>query len=118
MRELSITVTAPDVSEFKSYVDEKAKQIEISTRLFSPYRDLSVMEILITATVGGTVTFVFDILKDYIKNKFLTSKQKPTDASIGIKVGNVIVMIPKDTDPNQLDEILKTVIDTAKSASH
>lgn len=116
MSDLTVSVAAPDVADLKTFVETNAGGTTLSTKIQSPYRDFAVMEILLTAATSATVKVVFDLLKEYIRSRFLRTTGKSVSQSIAIKVGEVSVTIDKDTDPDRLDKILAIVLKASQEA--
>jgi len=107
-RVIRIAGAPADVEDINQYLSERlAGQAAAITRQ-SAERNIAVMTIVVSAAVSGAVKLVFDLLKEYIKERMIKPGARGSKPMLAIQVGDVKITVPSDIKPDQLDRILKS----------
>ena len=106
---IRIAGTPTDIEDMSRYLSERLAEGTASLSRQSAERDIAIMTILVSAAVSGAVKLVFDLIKEYVKERMIKPGADKSKPMLAIELGDVKISVPSDVTPEQLDRILKSV---------
>ena len=106
---IKIAGIPPDIEELDQRLSDQITELAVSIKRQSVDRDISVVEIVITAAASGAVKLVLDLVKAYITEKFIKSDAKKDSSQFAIQVQDAQVSISKEEELENLDRAFASV---------
>jgi hypothetical protein len=114
MTDLTILVVGKNIQELQKSIDDQLSTVGVQTNLSSPYRDQTVLQIVLGAATGAIIKAVFDLIKGYIDTRKGSSKEPLAKNEIAVKVGDLTVTVKSDADTEELNRIFRAAIDASE----
>jgi len=106
---IKIAGIPPDIKELDQRLSGQTEDLPVSTKRRGDDRDISVVEIVITAAASGAVKLVLDLVKAYITEKYIKGDAEKANPQFAVQVQDTQVNISKEADLEHLDKAFATV---------
>jgi len=113
---LVIEVALTDHSELEKEMRAVLPHGQAELRYRSEYRDFAILEIALSSLAAGVVGIALDTLKVYVKNRLSPGRTAPEQA-VSIRIGEVSIQVPGDTNTADLDTLFARLRDVASVES-
>ena len=70
---------------------------------------------IVSGVVAGATKMAFDLLKDYIKEKWLSAKPVAAGDSLMVRVGDKEIALQRHMSPEHLDKVIEQLREATQS---
>lgn len=112
---LEILVAGSDIHSLPKYVEGRTLP-GVSAKLEpSEFRDQALVAMIVSGVVAGATKMAFDLLKDYIKEKWLSAKPVAAGDSLLVRAGDNEIALQRHMSPEQLDRLIEQLLEATQS---
>jgi hypothetical protein len=101
---LKIAASPDSIAELSSLLDKSRDSVPVSHNRSAPYKDFSIIEVILTAATTQAIGVVFSLLKDFIAEKL---KKDRGHKGFAIEIDGATIEIKTESDLGRLEEIAR-----------